>query len=866
MPLSPGDKLGPYEILAPLGAGGMGEVYRARDGKLNRDVAIKVLPAALAGDAQYLARFEREAQMLAAQNHPNIATVYGIEQGALVMELVEGADLKGPLPLEEAIAVARKIAAGLEAAHEKGIIHRDLKPANIKLTPAGVVKILDFGLAKALIDPTSDVSWDPTNSPTTAATMGGTVAGTILGTAAYMAPEQARGKKVDKRADIWAFGVVLYEILTGKRLFEGDDLTETLASVVKDKPDLSGLPSNVRRLLERCLEKDPGKRLRDIGDLELLLEEEAPAQRPAPARSIRRWFWPAVAVALAIAFAIVTAFHPREPAPAEPVSMRFEIPAPEQAHFMSQMALSPDGRLLAFTAAGADERPSIWVRRLDSVEATPLHQSSTGQPFFWSPDSRFIAYNGGGKLTKVEVTGGPPQVICDAPQGVIGGIWTRDGNIIFGRSGGALMSVSAAGGVAQPLSSAPPGDAGSLLPVLLPDGRHFLYYAGSSATGGKILVSSLDSRSSARPAEPKQVMDAAFGVAFAPSPDGASGHLLFLRDSTLMAQPFDLGKLALTGAPVPLAQGVGSSLAHGFFSTSSNGVLAYRTGSAGDLRLVWLDRAGKEIGSVGQSGEYGALALSPDGAHVAAARVDGTNEDIWLFDQARNTSTRVTSDPLRHDAPVWSADGNRIAFNYGRGAMSALLFKPFNSDVKPEMLREPTQGMIPWAWSRDGRFLIYSAIDAKDGRAHLWTLGTEGERKATRLTQTDFFGERQAQFSPDGRWISYTSDESGREEIYVRPFPVKPGDGKIKVSEGGGTYSRWRRDGKELFYFNADKIMAVDVSTAVAFQAGVPKALFPVRVRGAGGGWYRWDVSPDGQRFLVSVVAAERMESPITIH
>ena len=858
MALSAGTLLGPYEIVAPIGAGGMGEVYRARDTRLGRDVALKV------SNENFSDRFEREARSTAALSHPNICHLYDVGSNYLVMELIDGEPVKGPLRLDIALGYARQIADALAAAHEHGIIHRDLKPANILITTNGVIKVLDFGLAKSAEGPASN----PESSPTM--TISPTRAGMILGTAAYMAPEQARGKSVDKRADIWAFGVVLYEILTGKKLFDGETVSDILAGVLKEEPDLTAVPVQVRRLLRTCLLKDPRQRLQDIGDAMLLLEDvPAPSSEtaPAPIRSTKRWVWPTIAAALALAFALVTGIHLREPAPAEPVSMKFEIPAPEQTHFMTQMALSPDGRLLAFTAAADDGIPAIWIRRLDSVEATRLPQSSTGTPFFWSQDSRFIAYSGGNTLTKVDIAGGPPQVICDTRQGVIGGIWTRDGNIIFGRSGGALMIVSAAGGVAQTLASAPPD---ALLPDLLPDGRRFLYFTattrplGSVATGGQILVSSLDPKTDTKLAQPKHVMDAAVAATFAPSPDGAAGHLLFLRDSTLMAQPFDLDKLALTGVPVPLAEGVGTSLAHGFFSTSNNGVLAYRTGSPGNVRLVWLDRAGKEIGSVGEPGEYTSLALSPDGAQVAASRAEGRNVDIWMFDQARHTSARATSDPAPDSAPVWSVDGTRIAFSSGPPGAPALLFKPFNSDGKPEVLREPAQGMTPWTWSRDGRFLIYSAIDGKDGRAHLWTLGLEGERQAMRLTQTDFFGERQAAFSPDGRWISYTSDESGREEIYVRLFPVKPGDGKIKVSEGGGTFSRWRRDGKELFYFNADKIMAVDVNLAAGFKAGVPKALFPVRMRGPGGA-YHWDVSPDGQRFLVSVMAAERTESRITI-
>jgi Tol biopolymer transport system component len=841
--MNTGDRLGPYQIVATIGAGGMGEVYRARDTRLGRDVAIKV------SHENFNDRFEREARSIAALNHPNICHLYDVGPNYLVMELIDGEAIKGPLPLDTALDYARQIADALAAAHERGIIHRDLKPANILITSSGIVKVLDFGLAKTAESPAGD----PASSPTM--TISPTRAGMILGTAGYMAPEQARGKNVDKRADIWAFGVVLFEMLTGKKLFEGETVSDILAGVLKEKPDLTAVPVQVRRLLRSCLQKDPRERLNDIGDAKLLLDE---FPTPAAARQEQPWLWPAVAVVALAALAFVLFFHLREAPLAEPVSMKFEIPAPAHGQFLPQMALSPDGRLLAFTArSGADGAGSIWVRRLDSLEATPLRQSSTGQPFFWSPDSRFIAYNGNGTLTKIDVSGGPPQVVCDAPQGVIGGFWNRDGNIVFGQTG-PFMRAPATGGVAEPVATAAPDEA-NLLPVLLPDGRHFIYFGGSSTTGGRILVSSLDAKS-----EPKYLMDAAVGVAFAPSADGASGHLLFLRDSTLMAQPFDLGKLALTGSPVPLAQGVGASLAHGFFSVSSNGVLAYRIGPAGNSRLVSLDRNGKEIGSVGQAGDYRSLALSPDGAHVAASRLDGRNVDIWLFDLARNTSTRVTSDPAPDDAPVWSADGKRIAFSSGSPLAPSLSFKLFNNDAKPETLLPPTANLTPCSFSRDGRYLIYSAHAGKALKTHLLSLSLEGDRKLTLLTQTEF-NESQAQFSPDGHWISYTSDESGKREIYVRPFPLKPEDGKVKVSEGGGTHSRWRRDGKELFYLSGDNVMALEASTAAGFKASVPKALFTMRTGGRAGGTYRWDVSADGQRFLFAVNAVDRVESPITI-
>ncbi len=856
-----GDRLGPYEILAPIGAGGMGEVYKARDTRLGREVAIKV------SAEKFSDRFEREARTIATFNHPNICTLHDVGPNYLVMELIEGPTLAeiiqtGALPLSDALAIAQQIKDALEAAHERGIVHRDLKPANIKVSEDGKVKVLDFGLAKATMSPAGASASNPEASPTIS--MAATQAGVILGTAAYMSPEQARGKVVDKRADIWAFGVVLYEMITGKRLFQGEDLTETLASVVKEEPRLDEAPAKVRRLLRKCLEKDPKKRLRDIGDAWELLEDVGQGHAlPVPqamAPRHQRWLWPGIAAALALAIAGLLFVHVREAPPTEPVSMQFQISAPAETQFATQMALSPDGRLLAFTAvSAADGTNSIWVRPLNSLEAKPLRQARTGQPFFWSSDSRFIVYNGNGKLTKIDVSGGPPQVICDAPNGVIGGFWTQDGTIVFGESAGELMRVSAGGGVPSPLTTLDPsGLNASMLPSLLPDGRHFLYFGGGSAQlNSGIFLTSLTSK----PSEKKLLLYSAVGPAFAPSSDRASGHLLFLRDGTLMAQRFDLGSLALAGPAVPIAEDVGTSLAHGFFSVSNNGVLAYRTGTVGGTRLAWFDRMGKEIGQVGQPGDYRSVALSPDGARVAA-RIDARNLNIWLFDLARNTSTRFTSGQVPDNSPVWSRDGSRIAFFSGR-ATQALYVKTVSSDAKPEMLLPPALALTPWGWSPDGRFLLYSVLEAKTGKTHLWVLAMDGDRKPAPLMQTEF-GETQAQFSPDGRWISYTSDESGRNEIYVRPFPVSAEGGKIKVSEGGGAFARWRQDGKELLYIGLDaKMMAVDVSAAASFKAGVPNPLFQTRMR-LEGGLYQWDVSADGKRFLIDTLASERSD-PITI-
>jgi Tol biopolymer transport system component len=848
MPLSAGTKLGPYEILAPIGAGGMGEVYRARDPRLGRDVAIKV------SSEQFTERFEREARAIAALNHPNICHLYDVGPNYLVMELIDGERLQGPVAVETALEYARQIADALEAAHERGIIHRDLKPANIMIAAGGVIKVLDFGLAKNADAPAGD----PQSSPTM--TISPTRAGMILGTAAYMSPEQARGKNVDKRADIWAFGVVLYEVLTGKQLFHGETVSDILAGVLKEEPNLDRVPLQVNRLLRRCLEKDPKKRLRDIGDWTLLLQD-APKEGRRASRALP---WIAAAAALALGLAAVSFLHFRETPPAAPAPTRFQILPPENTEFGTQMALSPDGRLLAFTALSPSEgSDSIWVRPLDALQARPLRLARTAMPFFWSPDSRFIAYNGNGKLTKIDVSGGPPQVLCDAPLGVIGGFWTEDGTIVFGQTPGGLMSVPASGGVPNPLGTFnPSGNAiGQILPALLPDGRHFLYYTNVEHNTGIVLTSF-----GAKPASEKFLVDTPKGAAFAPWPNSTLGHLLFLRENTLMAQPLDLAKLAMAGTAVPVAEGVGTSLAHGFFSVSNNGVLAYRTGSGGSTQLAWVDRTGKEIGSVGPPGDYRALALSPDGARVATARVEARNTDIWVFDVARNTNTRLTSDPASDEAPVWSRDGSRIAWTAGTtlsGNQRGIFMTPAAGDAKPQMLVPPAAGMFAWDWSEDGRLVLYSAADPKTRKIHLWTVTVDDEKKREPITQTQF-NELQPQVSPGGRWISYMSDESGRYEIYVRPFSESSQQGgKIKVSEGGGTEARWRRDGKELFYLSDQtKMMAVEVSTTPSFKAGVPHPLFQTRIhRGSG---FQWDVSPDGKRFLFATVATEKSDA-ITI-
>jgi Tol biopolymer transport system component len=879
MPLSTGHKLGPYEIVSSLGAGGMGEVYRGRDTRLSRDVAIKVLPAAFANDVQYMARFEREAQLLAALNHPNIATVYGIEQGALVMELVEGEELHGPLGLEEALAIARQIALGLEAAHDRGIVHRDLKPANIKITPGGVVKILDFGLAKTAGELPAGAAGSATVSPTLSLAM--TQAGTILGTAAYMSPEQARGKPVDKRADIWAFGAVFYEMLTGKRLFEGEDLTETLASVVKDRPDLSAAPAQVRRLLERCLEKDPKKRLRDIGDVwDLLQDAPAPAAAAGQGTGRRRaWVWPAAAGLFAVLAGAVSFVHFREQPP-KPEVTRFAVPAPEKSIFIgTPPAISPDGRTLAFAASIPDGRTQIWLKPMNSLEARVLPGTDgVGAPIFWSPDGRSLAYSGPrlSGLMRIELAGGPPQTL-ECPQVAFTsaplGDWSSAGTIVFHVAEG-LMQVPAGGGTCSLVTRVDPkrGELRHSAPSFLPDGRHFLYLRlGKEEHDSGVYVGSLDSKPEAQSTSP--ILKGASSARYVAAPGSSHGYVMFLRGNTLMAQRFDAGAFSVVGDAVPIAERVsdGANADNGMFTASGNGTLIYHTGEIGGNRqLTWYDRSGKSLGQVGGPGNYVSLSLSPDGKRAAIDRLDNAqnNYDVWIHDLAPGTTNRFTFDPAPDYSPVWSPDGSRIVWSAQRGGTYSLYRKASDFSGEETALPQPksTAPIYPDDWSRDGRFLLYTAVGAA-GDTDLWLLPLQGEAKPV-LFLGSRFNESQGRFSPDGRYVAYVSNESGKGEVYVRSITPdgKPG-GQQMISQGGGQQPLWRRDAKELFYLWGSKVMAVPVTTAPTFQrTGAPVALFTGPIyQGGSGTLRRWDVTPDGQKFLMVTALTEVVSEPIMV-
>ena len=878
--LPSGAKLGPYEVVAQIGAGGMGEVYRAHDTKLARDVAIKVLPTNFVNDPERLSRFQREARMLAALNHPNIATIYGLEQSAgetcLVMELVSGETLAervkaGPLPIEEALKIAVQIAEALEAAHEKQIIHRDLKPANVKVTPEGKVKVLDFGLAKAFADDraTEDISNSPTLSR--AATM----QGVILGTAAYMSPEQARGKSVDKRTDIWAFGCVLYEMLSGKQAFHGEDVTDILAAVVRAEPDWNALPAGtppkLRDLLRRCLKKDKTLRLRDAGDarIEILEILTAPATADSVLPQPRAAFpWIAATAVLLIALAALSFVHFRE-VPLQQPSTRFQVPPPEKS-VISMFRLSPDGRKIV-VAALSEGQYRLWIRPLDSLQWQLLPGTDEASYPFWSPDGANIGFFAQGKLKKIAVTGGPVQTLCDASNGR-GGAWSAAGVIIFAPNlTGGLLKVSTTGGIPEPVTkftASGPSDS-QRYPEFLPDGRHFLYLEDRTQNMG-IFAGSLDGTPPAR-----LLPDLSNVIYVPPIPPGTVGYLLFRREGSLMAQPFDPGRVRLAGEVFPVAEQVGVMLntGNGAFSASQNGGLAFRTGNTtGNREFTWMDRAGKRLDTVTKPALTRSAALSPDEKRLmfGISNESGDVTDLWVQELERSVISRFSFEAGVNYAPVWSRDGSRIVFTHrDAGAEYGIYQRSATGTGKAELLGRTAVNTGTWDWSPDGKFILYSDYQDKT-KYDLWLLPLDGDHKPVPYLQTPF-SEIRGQFSPDGRWMAYVSDESGRFEVYVQAVPAT--GSKWQISSAGGDFPRWRRDGKELYFIAADQqLMAVPVkegsSSSGAFEPGAPQPLFRIEPSAAS----PTSSSPylptaNGERFLVNVQAGGegRQAPPITV-
>ncbi len=746
----------------------MGEVYKARDQRLDRLVALKV------SKAEFTERFSREARTVAQLNHPNICTLHDVGPNYLVMEFVEGTPLQGPLPVEKALEYAGQILDALDAAHSKGIVHRDLKPANILVTKQGI-KLLDFGLAKQAGSPVAGSAAGPDD--VTMAEL--SVVGQISGTLQYMAPEQLEGKPADARSDIFAFGLVLYELITGKRPFGGESHATVIASILKDQArplhELQPLtPPGLEPVLQTCIEKDPDQRWQSAREVKHALQWMAHHSRPrrdrnrhrpaeAPAKKLRLWQGAAAMLALIALGLAGWMFWPRKEPPS-PVT-RFQISLPDKVNFNTYLLLSPDGRKLVFNATGTD---GLWIRDLDALDWRRLAGTEGAASPFWSPDSRFIGFAVQTQLKKIDITGGQPQTLCTLATGIVGtGAWNRDGVIVFGeRPSGPLWRISEAGGVPAVVTAVDTarGETFHAIPVFMPDGKHFIYFRQGKPEVYGIYAGSLDAKPTGQPAE--RILAGPFAASY------ANGYLFFMRDVTLMAQPFDTGGLQLRcGDPVPVAENLAAIGVTGVFSVSSGGTLAYITGqkSAG-FQLTWFDRQGKVLTTFGQPGTDQMIALSPDGTQ-GVVRDAGTNVpagDLWTLEFARGVRSRFTFRKSIGSWPVWSPEGNRIAFAAGTN-LDTIYEKPAagGSDEK-ELLKEPGKRLLPTGWSRDGRFLLYFYSGTKNGN-DIWVLPLEGNRKPAPLLATEF-GEAEAVFSPDMQWIAYTSNESGRYEVYVRPF------------------------------------------------------------------------------------------------
>jgi len=865
-------KLGRYEIQSQIGVGGMGEVYRARDEKLNRDVAIKVLPTSLSQDRDRLLRFEQEAQAAGALNHPNILAVYdvGMHQGApyIVSELLEGEELRaqlnnGVLPQRKTLDYAQQIAQGLAAAHERGITHRDLKPENLFVTTDGRVKILDFGLAKLRPQRSESVSSEIDTRKQI------TDPGTVMGTVGYMSPEQVRGHEADHRSDIFSFGSILYEMLAGQRAFRRETMAETMTAILKEEPpELSETNAKIslplEKIVRRCLEKKPEGRFHSASDLAFAIESlsglsassgqtlTALTALSTRSRITKHLPWivagvPFIALLAALPFVISSLRR----APVDMRVTRLSVVPPEKST-LSTVTVSPDGRRLAFIATDATGKRLLWVRPLDALAAQPLAGTDDAGYPFWSPDGRFIGFFAGGKLKKVEVTGGSPSTLCNATGGR-GGAWNRDDVIIFApdnRSG--LSRVSAAGGEAQSVTTLDSSrqENSHRFPQFLPDGRHFLYFARSGQPENNVIyVSSLDQP------QVKRIIHADTNVAYAPP-----GYLLFPREGTLMAQAFDVASLELTGAPFRVAEQVGYFRRNNeaFFSASETGVLVYQSSDTAKTQLVWFDRSGKQLGAPGPPGEYLLPALSLDEKRVAIGRTNAQTgtPNIWLLDLARGIPARFTFDPAIDWSPVWSPDGSRIVFESNRDGAWSLYQKSSSGAGSEEAILKSSDQKWPSDWSLDGRFILYEQ-SSPSPQWDLWVLPLFGERQPIAFLQTKF-NEIHGVFSPDGKWIAYESDDSGSFQVWVQSFPA---GSKWQISSEGGSWPRFRRDGKELFYLAANgKLMAVEVKTSTSgLEFGASKPLFDTHTTD------RYAVTADGQRFLMNTTVEESTSAPITV-
>jgi len=876
-----GQTIAHFRVTEKIGAGGMGEVYRATDSRLGREVALKIIPEAFASDPQRMARFEREAQLLAALNHPHIATIHGLEVAggirALVMELVEGPTLgdriaQGPMPLEEALPIARQIAEALEFAHERGIIHRDLKPANIKLTQSGEVKLLDFGLAKALEDtPAAEAI---SNSPTLSAVA--TRAGVILGTAAYMSPEQAKGKAVDRRADIWSFGVVFYEMLSGKTLYTGETAPETMAHVITKEPTWSDLPpstpARIRRLLERCLTKDPKKRLRDIGEARIAIEDYQanPAEEVssgvaaiapvAAAQPFSRRALPwAVAGVCALA-ALLGFWRPWSRSAGPPIPMRLEAVIGAdvnlQIDWASAALLSPDGTRIAFSALAPAGKRQLYIRSLDQLQASPLSGTDGARDPFFSPDGQWIAFFADAKLKKISSQGGAAVTLCDAP-GDRGGAWSEDDTIYFARGNREGLSKVSSGGGASALVTVLDKQEGEIThrwPQVLPGGKAVLFTAsnnGATFEDSNLIVQVLAT------GQRKIVHRGGMYGRYLPS-----GHLVFVHEGTLFAVPFDLKRLETTGQPAPVVEQVITQPGNGAaqFSFSQTGTLAYLRGASAvrNVSIDWLTADGKLQPLRQTPGDYYNPAFSPDGKRLALEVDDARRGDIWTYDWQRDTLTRLTFSGDSNSNPVWTPDGQRITYSMrDKDGATNIYWKRSDGAGEAQRLTQSKATQYPASWSPDGKFLAFHQNDPGSSTGwDLYTLSMEGNEKtgwkpgeAKPFLNTPAT-EVYPAFSPDGRWLAYMSNESGAMEVYVRPFPG-PG-GKWQISSGGGSLPIWSHTSKQLFYrTNDQKIMGVTYSASgESIQASKPVLWSdaPFTNRGTA---INYALHSDGKRFAV---------------
>ena len=865
MSLHPGTRLGPYEVLSSLGAGGMGVVYRARDSRLGRDVAIKALPDPFARDPERLQRFEREAKVLASLSHPHIAAIYGLEEVEghryLVLEYVEGPTLaerlkKGPLPLTEALEVCRDIAAGLEAAHESGVIHRDLKPGNVMLTPSGGVKVLDFGLAKGGTGSNSESNL--MDSPTL--TTPPTGAGVILGTAAYMSPEQARGKAVDRRTDIWSFGCVLYECLTGKQAFEGETVSDLIAKILEREPDWSALPASVPprvvALLRRCLTKDAKQRLRDIGDARLELTEvmtgpAEPAASAVPGKKRSARLDLALAVIAALAGVIATKAFDRI-SPHAPRPMRVSVQAPDGMQVSDEVpdvTISPDGSMLLFAGQDTAGVSHLWVRPLASAGSRMLPGTEGAKIPFWAPNGREVAFFAGENLKRIPIDGETAQIICKAPN-PRGGAWGAGDVVVFApTASGPLMQVPASGGEPRPATTLDTarGETAHRFPDFLPDGKRFLYVA----LPGK--ANQLETRVGTLDARPGPVVVTSSNGAVYAEP----GYLLFTRQGSVVAQRFDARSLKVSGAPRTLPDLFDASASYSGSPAlmSSDGILVQREAQWVKTRLDMLDRSGRTLSTISlPDGKYSTPRFSPDGSHlVLDSTTPGTGAaPLWMVELARGTSSRFTFEGLFENSATWTPDGSRVIFGGERTAGRDIYWKRADGSGAEELLADaPGLFNDPNDVSPDGKVLVYRSLSGETSE-DIWMLPLAGDRKPAPLIRTRF-NEIDAAISPDGRWIAYRSDESGRFEIYIQSFPAL--DRKIRVTTDGAqplpnaalAFTRWRRDGRELFFVGSDgqTIMSAAVEPGADLRVATPRPLLRVPR-----GTIDADVSPDGQRIL----------------